>query len=308
MTQHLFSQNTIAMVWDFDKTLIPGYMQEPLFDEYGVDKKRFWAEVAALPVEYKSRGVQMISSEIVYLNHILSYARAGTFAGLNNRKLKKLGERLSFFPGLPDLFSSLQQRLAQCAEYQRHEITLEHYIVSSGLRQMIVGSEIAPFVEGVWGCELLEGLAAGSVVCQLGYVLDNTSKTRALFEINKGSNKHPEIDVNGQMNAEDRRIPFQNMIYIADGPSDVPVFSLLNSQGGKTFAVYAKGSEAQFKQVNSLQQQGRVNSYGEADYRQGSQTCMWLQNALDEIAARMVKDRERVLGEKVGDAPQHLSE
>lgn len=307
--RHLFLQNVIALVWDFDKTLIPGYMQEPLFERFAVDARTFWEEVNALPGEYRKRGVELISTEVLYLNHILEYTRRGIFAGLSNKVLRELGAQLQFYPGLPEFFQRLKARIDADLEFRNHEIRIEHYVVSTGLRQMILGSAIKPFVDGVWGCELLESRSGDQpVVEQLGYVLDNTTKTRALFEINKGSNKHPEIDVNSLMADEDRRIPFQNMIYIADGPSDVPVFSLLNRNGGATFAVYQRGSEAQFRQVNRLQRQGRVQSFGEADFAEGSQTCMWLTATAETIARRIVADRERALGEKVGSPPQHLAD
>ncbi len=305
----LFTQTIIAMVWDFDKTLIPGYMQSPLFEHFGVDERAFWGEVNRLPELYRKRGVEQISTEVLYLNHILQYVRNGRFAGLTNALLQDLGAALSFYPGLPDFFPSLQRSLAADERFQHHGIKLEHYVVSTGLTQMIRGSAIAAYLDGIWGCELLEALdAEDQTLTQLGYVLDNTTKTRAVFEINKGSNKHPEIDVNAQIAEEDRRIPVQNMIYIADGPSDVPVFSVINKMGGRTYGVYAPGKDKEFQQVNQLQRQGRVNSFGPADYTSGSQTHMWLFNAVREIADRIVSDRERVLGEKVGSAPRHLND
>ncbi len=305
----LFPQTVIAMVWDFDKTLIPGYMQEPLFAAYGVDDKAFWAEVNALPDKYRRGGVEMVSTEILYLNHILDYVRDGRIADLDNARLKQLGAQLDFYPGLPTFLDVIRQRLGDNEECRRHGITLEHYVISTGLRQMILGSAIAGQLDGVWGCELLEEDSGdGPRVARLGYVLDNTSKTRALFEINKGSNKHPTIDVNATIADEHRRIPFENMIYIADGPSDVPVFSLLNRNGGQTYAVYQRGSERQFKQVYELQRQRRVRAFGEADYSADSQTGMWLGSAVDDIAARIVQRREQSLGEKVGRPPRHLSE
>ena len=88
------------------------------------------------------------------------------------------------------------------------------------------------------------------------------------------------------------------MIYIADGPSDVPVFSLVNKNGGRTFAVYKKGAKNEFIQVNELQKQGRVQSFGEADYTEESQTAMWILNAIDEISRRISKDRDLAFGEK----------
>lgn len=305
----LFTQTIIAMVWDFDKTLIPGYMQAPLFAKFGVDESDFWAEVNKLPEHYKQRGVEQISTEVLYLNHILEYVRDGRFSGLTNDLLKELGAELEFYDGLPQLFSDLAKLLSENEQFQHHGLTLEHYVVSTGLTQMIRGSQIADHLNGVWGCELLETIDSDDqTLTQLGYVLDNTTKTRAVFEINKGTNKEPEIDVNAQIAEEDRRIPVQNMIYIADGPSDVPVFSVINKMGGKTYGVYGPGKDKEFKQVNQLQQQGRVNSFGPADYTRGSQTHMWLSNAVREIAERVCSDRERALGEKVGLAPRHLND
>lgn len=308
MSEHLFNQTVIAMVWDFDKTLLPGYMQEPLFVEYGVDEKSFWAEVNALPDHYKRGGVEMVSTEILYLNHMLDYTHDGRFEGLNNARLKLLGSRLSFYPGIPALFKLIRDEIATDSSFSQHEISVEHYVVSTGLRQMILGSAVAEHVDGVWGCELLEqGEGDNARLSRLGYVLDNTTKTRALFEINKGSNKFPKIDVNSAMAEAERRIPFEHMVYIADGPSDVPVFSLLNRNGGKTYAVFKPREQREFDQVNELRQQNRVQHFGEADYTQGSQTYMWLLGAVRDIANRIVAKRERVLGDSVGAPPQHLS-
>ena len=320
MTQPLFLQNIIACIWDFDKTLSPGYMQAPIFESYKVDSKKFWKEVDQLPAYYKKNGLDLISTDALYLNHLLTYTRQGIFKGLNNERLRKLGGKIELYEGLPNFFDQIKNLPATNPEYAQHEIQVEHYIVSTGLRQMILGSKIAPHVDGVWGCEFLENppppgyLEAGrkttsddpKIISQIAYALDNTTKTRAIFEINKGSNKIPDIDVNAMIPDEDRRVPFQNMIYIADGPSDIPVFSLINRFGGRTFAVYQPGSKDEFAQVNNLQKQKRVQSFGEANYTEGSQTSMWIKNAIVEIAKLIVKNRERALGEKIGKPPQHL--
>jgi len=320
MTQPLFLQNIIACIWDFDKTLSPGYMQAPIFELYNVDPKKFWKEVDELPAYYKKDGLDLISTDTLYLNHILTYTRQGTFRGLNNARLRKLGGKIELYEGLPDFFDQIKHFAATNPEYGQHEIQVEHYIVSTGLRQMILGSKIAPFVDGVWGCEFVENapppgyLDAGvkrtlqdpKTISQIAYALDNTTKTRAVFEINKGSNKIPDIDVNAMIPDEDRRVPFQNMIYIADGPSDIPVFSLINRFGGRTFAVYQPGSKEEFAQVNNLQKQKRVHSFGEANYTEGSQTSMWIKNAIVEISDQIVKNRERALGDKIGKPPKHL--
>ncbi len=98
------------------------------------------------------------------------------------------------------------------------------------------------------------------------------------------------------------------MVYIADGPSDVSVFSMLNQYGGKTFAVYQPGSQRQFEQVYRLQQSQRVNSFGEATYTSTSQTFLWLSTAVREIATRIVRDRGRAVDDRIGSVPVHLSE
>ena len=171
-------------------------------------------------------------------------------------------------------------------------------------RYLAEGFAVAARFAYVDGAETRFGDAGA--IADVGYVIDNTTKTRAIFEINKGSNVAPEIDVNAKVPHADRRVPFQNMIYVADGPSDVPVFSVVNQFGGKTFAVYRPGSKLAFQQVNELQRQDRIDSFGEANYTAGSQASMWITNAVEEIADRICADRERALGEKVGRAPQHL--
>ncbi len=321
MPQPLFLQNIIALIWDFDKTLIPGYMQQPVFDYYDVDPDRFWKEVNALPAFYQKNGLDLIVPDTVYLNHFITYARQGVFKNLNNQTLRTLGGQIKFYDGLPAFFDEIKDFVKKNPEYRQHEIRVEHYIVSTGLRQMILGSKIAPHIDGVWGCEFVEdpplsgfmekpkkkkSPQQAKVIAQIAYALDNTTKTRAIFEINKGSNKIPDIDVNAKIPDEDRRVPFQNMIYIADGPSDVPVFSIVNRFGGRTFAVYRPGSKEEFSRANNLQKQGRVQSFGEANYTQGSQTTMWIKNAVSEIAALIVRNRERALGDKIGKPPRHL--
>jgi len=320
MPQQLFLQNIIACIWDFDKTLIPGYMQAPIFDHYRVDSKNFWKEVNELPNYYRKNSLDLIVPDTVYLNHFITYARDGIFKGLNNRRLREFGAEIEFCKGLPEFFDEVKQFVKANPAYRQHDIRVEHYIVSTGLRQMILGSKIAPYVDGVWGCEFVENPPpagyleptgpkaprSSKIISQIAYALDNTTKTRAIFEINKGTNKIPDIDVNAQIPDEDRRVPIQNMIYIADGPSDIPVFSIVNRLGGRTFAVYQPGSKEEFSQVNRLQKQGRVQSYGQADYSQGSQTAMWIENAVGEIAEFIITNRQRALGDKIGKPPGHL--
>jgi hypothetical protein len=322
MTSRVFPQTEIAVIWDFDKTLIPDYMQKPLFGHFAVEEGLFWQEVQALPAFHKEHGLARVSADTVYLNQILTYVREGLFGGLNNKLLRSFGAELEFYPGLPGFFPRLKQLVADNRVFAKHGITVEHYIISTGLREIILGSAIAEHVDDVWACEFVEHVARPGFLTDteqqtlpepelkdIGYVIDNTTKTRAVFEINKGANKHPDkIDVNARMAADDRRIPFQNMIYIADGPSDVPVFSVVTHYDGKTYAVFKPGAKAEFLQVRGLLEDGRVQAIGEADYSEGTQTDLWITTSVEQIAGRIAREREEALGDRVGRAPRHILE
>lgn len=321
MSTPLFPQTVIALIWDFDKTLIPGYMQEPLFEHYKLDEKQFWSELAKLEEIYRQQGRCLVARDSLYLNHMLSYVRAGVFKGLNNRLLQELGARLKFYEGLPEFFDQVRDLVRAEPAFAKHGIAVEHYVVSTGLRQMILGSTIAKHVDGVWGCEFIGDVpkpgyltappaampSAESEFTDIAYAIDHTTKTRAVFEVNKGVNKFPEIDVNSTLAAEHRRVPFRNMIYIADGPSDISVFSMLNQYEGHTFAVFKPGNQREFDQVYRLQQNRRVQSFGEARYTPSSQTYLWLTTAVREIAGRIVRDKERTVGDGTSGPPRHLT-
>jgi hypothetical protein len=319
MNRQLFPQNVIAMIWDFDKTLIAGNMQTPLFRHFDIDEAEFWAEVDGLEEFYRSHGSKLIQRDHLYLNHILTYVREGRMPGLGNRLLRELGEEIEFYTGMPEFLELARKTIESQPRFAEHQITVEHYVVSTGLRQMILGSAVAPQLDFVWACEFTElvappgyGETQGQLfspegeIRQLIYTIDNTSKTRAIFEINKGTNKNPSIDVNAKIAREDRRVPFQNMIYVADGPSDVPVFSVVEANGGRTYAVYRPGSQREFQQAARLLEQDRVDAFGEADYSEGSHTAMWLLHAAEEIAHRIVRDREGALNQRMGLPPTHV--
>ncbi|MGH8021500.1 MAG: haloacid dehalogenase-like hydrolase [Opitutaceae bacterium] len=319
MATLLFTQNIISCIWDFDKTLIPGYMQAALFRRYGVDEATFWLEVNSIAERYRQRGYS-VSGESAYLNHILTCVRTGRMEGLNNQILRECGGEIEFYPGLPGFFASLREFVRSKPDYQKHDITLEHYIVSTGIAEMVRGSAIAPHVDGIWGCEFIENpLPPGFLsqpefsiedvmeISQVGSIIDNTIKTRAIFEINKGTNKNSAIDVNAQIKPEDRRIPFQNMIYIADGPSDVPCFSVVKGKGGRTYGVYNPDRADEFAQNDRLRQVGRIDHYGPADFTEGSSTTRWLKLHVGEMCDRIVADREAAVAQRVSRPPRHLT-
>lgn len=314
----LRDKHIIACIWDFDKTLIPGYMQTPLFEEFGIDEKLFWKEVNLLPEYYARKGIK-VSPETVYLNHLLSFVKSGKMQGLSNSVLRHLGAKLKFCKGIPDFFQELRN-IPKEEPFRRLDILVEHYIISTGLAEMIRGSKIAKYVEGIFGCEFIEEPlppyfsrqsefdldSLSTQINQIGVMVDNTIKTRFIFEINKGTNKNPQIDVNSSIKPEDRRVPISNMIYIADGPSDVPVFSVVRKGGGKAFAVYSPDNEEEFEQNDNLLQTERIDAYGPNVYTADSPTCTWLKMHMRKICSRLVRDYENSVENNLGKAPRHI--
>lgn len=321
---NLFSQNIIALIFDFDKTLIPYNMQHPLFKRYKIDEDIFWKEVEALPEFLKkvNSPFNPLVGEVHYLNHFISYVNSGRMPDLSNDILREEAKNLEFYPGVLDIFSNLQNFIQSKDIFQEANISLEFYVISSGFRQMILGSQIAPFLKGAWGCEFLEttgfpgfldlkgdysSVERKKVITAISYLLDNTTKTRVLFEINKGSNIDKSINVNAKMSQEARRIPFENMIYIADGPSDIPVFSLLNDRKGKTFCVYNPNNDSEFSQARSLQDTNRVQCFGPADYTDNSHTYRWILHSLEQMARSIISSKKEKLARNITDPPKHLS-
>ena len=179
--------NIIAVIWDFDKTLVDGYMQDPIFKKYAVDSKKFWEEVNALPDKYWDEQKVKVNRDTIYLNHFINKTKEGIFKGLNNDVLFELGKELKFYKGIPEIFEKTKDLIEKDTSIKDYNIKVEHYIVSTGMKRMIEGSIIRKYVEDIWGCELIQSKDENGnlEISEIGYTIDNTSKTRAIFEIIK---------------------------------------------------------------------------------------------------------------------------
>jgi hypothetical protein len=267
--------------------------------------------VNGLPKKYMEEQGVKVNPDTIYLNHFIKYAKEGRFKGLNNKKLREFGKKLDFYNGLPAIFEKTKELVESNQMYKEYDIKVEHYIVSTGMSEVIKGSSVMPFVKRIWGCELIEGLdcEGNKIISEIGYTIDNTTKTRALFEINKGVNCHDgvEVEVNTKIPEEFRRVHFKNMIYIADGPSDIPAFSVVNQNKGATFAIYPKGDRKALKQVEQMRKDGRVNMYAEADYSEDTTAYMWICNKIEEFAERIrSEERNKFANVASNSVPKHL--
>ncbi|MFZ4484005.1 MAG: HAD family hydrolase [Chthoniobacterales bacterium] len=289
-------QSTIAIIYDYDQTLIPNYMQEEaIFPHFGIDGRQFWQRCGEL---VEKHGYE---HELAYMKALLDYLEPDR---PTNQQLRELGAKLSFFPGLPEMFEEFRSGILS-PEHDAHGITLEHYIVSSGIKELIVGSRIEPYVRKIFGCEYAED--ADGHISFPKRVISHTQKTQFLFRINKGMLDLSQ-DVNDHMPAELRPIPFQNMIYVGDGPTDVPCFTVMRQTGGRAIAVYnpTDATRASFKKCYQLTAHAdRVRHIAPADYRPGSHLRLIIEEMVTEIADDIIKHRRTDLEAATIRAPKH---
>lgn len=272
---------TVAFIYDFDGTLVPGSMQEHSFiPDCGYSKKRFWRDVKNLAAE---NDMDEISA---YMLKMCMVSRAGEGRRMLSKKtLKDYGKGLKFFDGVLSWFTRIN-RLAQ-----KRKIRVEHYIVSSGIKEMIEGSKIGRRFKRVFASNFYYPSEQDAAVWPAN-VINYTTKTQYLFRINKGClSVSDNKAVNQFMPQEDRPIPFENIVYFGDGDTDVPCLKVVTQNGGNGVVVYkprVRGAKAKAKRLVADK---RARFVAAADYRHGKDLHKIAEALIEAAASRAKLDK-----------------
>ena len=283
-TKSGFIQDTIALVYDFDGTLSPQPMQEyTVLPEIGAEPNEFWAEVNRQSHESGEEAM------LAYMRLLLEQAdKAGVHIGRD--EFKKLGRHVEYYPGVENWFDRIKQFVSQAGG---SKVKVRHYIISAGLREILDGVSIRKHFDNIFASEYHYNHHKVATFPKL--LITDTSKTQFLFRINKGR-EHLQQSINSHMPYEERPIPFENIIYLGDGETDVPSMAVTRQNGGNAIAVYKPGRSAKEKRTKAICQTllgaGRVNFIAPADYSAGSVLEHRVQLLLSSVIARIEYQRE----------------
>ena len=277
----------MAICYDFDKTLSPDDMQTfTLIPSFGLDKKTFWEESNALAKD------NLMDNNLAWMYQLLNYSRVKRLP-IKKEYFNKIGADVPLYNGVTTWF----ERMNKYADSKG--IELEHYIISSGLKEIIEGSKIASQFKRVYASSYL--YTADGVAEWPAQAVNYTNKTQFIFRIAKGFYEEYDERVNNSMNDDALTIPYENIVYIGDSATDIPCMRLVKSKGGYSIGVYDPEKDNRDR-VYQLYTDGRISFYAPADYRARSDISRFMKQIIDEIASREAMKTER----KVLDIPANL--
>ena len=265
----------VALIYDFDGTLAPGNMQEFGFIQaMGETKEEFWEKSNSLAVD------QDASDVLSYMKMMYDEARAKGIS-LRREDFKRFGRDIDFFEGVREWFSIVNAYGAE------HGVRVEHYINSSGLKEMVEGTAIAKEFKHIFAGTYIYN-EAGEAVWP-GIAVDYTNKTQFLFKISKGIFSARDSKMVNASTAEDKkRVPFAHMIYFGDGETDVPSMKVVGMFGGHPIAVYDPQNEKKRAVAAKLKRQGRVRFVAPAVYTRESKAFKIVCAIIDKIRADFI--------------------
>lgn len=249
---------TIALMYDFDGTLSPDNMQEYDFMKAikVENKDRFWEDVSSLA------RAQQASTILSYMKLMIDKAKAGGVS-IRRQQFVEFGKSVVLFPGVEEWFGMINRQGEEMG------VNVEHYIISSGMKELIEGTPIAGFFKRIYACSFMY---ENDAAVWPAVAVDFTSKTQFIFMINKGIyDIWDNARINDSMPDDKRPIPFQNMIYLGDGETDIPSMRIVKSEGGHSIAIFKPEVESSRAQARNLVRRGRVNFACAGDYSEGSE-------------------------------------
>jgi 2-hydroxy-3-keto-5-methylthiopentenyl-1-phosphate phosphatase len=261
----------VAVCYDFDHTLTPDDMQaQGYIQSVGYDPERFWAETNAFAHEHE------MDSNLAYLYKMVREAEGNLV--LTRKALMDYGAKVRLYPGVADWFERIK------AYGKTNNVIVEHYIISSGLKEMIEGTEMAKqgAFERIYAsafCYNDRGVAVWPA-----QAVNYTNKTQFLFRIEKGTLDVNDPAVNDFFPPEKIRVPFRDMIYIGDSDTDIPCMKLVNSYGGYSIGVYDPDTRNKDK-VKKMIRDNRIRYYAPADYTEGSGLDTLVKQIIERTAA-----------------------
>ena len=271
-------KESIAIVFDFDDTLAPDSTNGFLVNQ-GVDTTKFWSEVKTDLID---QGWDPVPA---YLFHMIAYAKKGAI-DLSQKSLTDWGKTLQLHMGVEQVFASLRE----AATSVNPNIKLEFYLVSSGIGDVLRHTAIAHWFTEIWSSEFYYDDNGEAVYSKK--IVSFTDKTRYLFHVQKGligsAFKNNPFCVNKKVSAQDIRIPLDQMIVVGDGYTDIPMFSLIQKNGGTPIGVYDKSNtRTKWEQSWEFIQDGRVANLVSANYQQDSDLCNILTMAVKSLCNRI---------------------
>lgn len=262
----------LAICYDFDKTLSPDDMQaQGYIQSVGYDVGEFWKETNELAERNE------MDQNLAYMLKMVREAEGNIV--FSRKTLEDYGSRVTLFPGVEDWFSRIREYGAEKG------VKVEHYIISSGLKEMIEGTRVAGEFEKIYASSFYyneRGLAVWPA-----QVINYTNKTQFLFRIEKGVLDVNDFAVNDSFAPEELRVPFRNMVYIGDSDTDVPCMKLVNSNGGHSIGVYHTETKDKTK-VHKMMRDKRIKYYALADYREGGELDVLVKAIIDRTATNEV--------------------
>jgi 2-hydroxy-3-keto-5-methylthiopentenyl-1-phosphate phosphatase len=284
----------IAIVWDFDGTLTPQDTTTKVVEilETGQSGNEFWKTVKSLRGDQKKpKWEHVLASDAPIWMYALSRIAFAKGVPLNSEFFEKfIKPHVSLYDGVPAFLRKLKL-LEETRAFKSVELKIHFFIVTAGLKDLVELLLPAGLVRWTFGCRyeiVASADADGAPESIPVFCMDETMKTRSLFEISKGSFEDRERSVNRRVADEDRWAPFENMVYIGDGDTDVPALSLVRSQGGLGVAVYdpAKSEEDVNKRLRQMRLDKRTDLITPADFREQSELFEFLRVRCVQIAQR----------------------